>query len=201
MKKILSAVIALYLIVPALHAQKGEYTREPAIGISFFLNDFLTADRIRTTSLSKVLADKKFAKMREMAPGLTVSYFQGLSDYVDFAGSLSASFVYYPMPSKSFSGDNFLLEAGAQVNLKMVSDKYWVQPYVIAGVAAHKYRSYYGATLPLGLGMKVNLFDEAQLFITSTYRVPVTTETANYHFQHSIGISGSLGGKKKRISQ
>jgi len=200
MKKILSAVVALYLIVPALHAQKGAYTREPAIGISFFLNDFQTPDRIRTTSLSKVLADKSFAKMREMSPGLTISYFKGLNDHVDFAGSLGGAFLNYPMPGKSFSGDNFLLEAGAQVHLKMTSEKYWVQPYMIAGVAAHKYKSYYGATLPLGLGMKVNFFDEAHLFISSTYRVPVTTETANYHFQHSIGFAGSIG-KKKRITQ
>ena len=198
MKKILSAIFALYLLVPAAHAQKGEYKMQPAIGISFFLNDFVTPDRIRTTSLSKVLADKKFAKMKQMAPGLSISYFKGLADHVDFVGSLGGSFVSYPMPGRSFS-DNFLLEASAQVNLKMTTEQYWIQPYIIAGVAAHKYRSYYGATLPLGLGMKVNFFDEAHLFISTTYRVPVTIETSNYSFQHSIGIAGSI--LKKKINQ
>ena len=198
MKKILSAIFALYLLVPAAHAQKGEYKMQPAIGISFFLNDFVTPDRIRTTSLSQVLADKKFAKMKQMAPGLSISYFKGLADHVDFVGSLGGSFVSYPMPGRSFS-DNFLLEASAQVNLKMTTEQYWIQPYIIAGVAAHKYRSYYGATLPLGLGMKINFFDEAHLFITTTYRVPVTIETANYSFQHSIGIAGSI--LKKKINQ
>ena len=198
MKKILSAIFALYLLVPAAHAQKGEYKMQPAIGISFFLNDFVTPDRIRTTSLSQVLADKKFAKMKQMAPGLSISYFKGLADHVDFVGSLGGSFVSYPMPGRSFS-DNFLLEASAQVNLKMTTEQYWIQPYIIAGVAAHKYRSYYGATLPLGLGMKVNFFDEAHLFITTTYRVPVTIETSNYSFQHSIGIAGSI--LKKKINQ
>ncbi len=197
MKKILSAIIALYLLLPAVHAQKGEYTRQPAIGISFFLNDFVTPERIRTTSLSKVLADKTFAKMRQMSPGLSISYFKGLSNHVDFAGNISGSFVNYPMPGRTFSNDNFLMEVGGQVNLKMTTEQYWVQPYIIAGVAAHKYRSYYGATLPLGLGVKVNFFDEAHLFITSTYRVPVITETSNYHFQHSIGIAGAIGKKKE----
>jgi len=198
MKKILSAIFALYLLVPAAHAQKGEYKMQPAIGISFFLNDFATPDRIRTTSLSQVLADKKFAKLKQMAPGLSISYFKGLADHVDFVGSLGGSFVSYPMPGRSFS-DNFLLEASAQVNLKMTTEQYWIQPYIIAGVAGHKYRSYYGATLPLGLGMKINFFDEAHLIISSTYRVPVTTETANYSFQHSIGIAGSI--LKKKINQ
>ncbi len=196
MKKILSAIFALYLLLPVVHAQKGEYKRDPAIGVSFFLNDFITPDRIRTTSLSQVLADKRFAKTSQMSPGLAISYFKGLSNQVDFAGSIGGAFVNYPMPGKSFASDNFLFEVSAQVNLKMTSEKYWVQPYIIAGIAGHKYRSYFGATMPLGLGMKVNFFDEAHLFITTTYRVPVAIETSNYHFQHSIGIAGAIGKKK-----
>ena len=196
MKKILSAIFALCLFFPVLHAQKGEYTREPAIGVSFFLNDFVTPDRIRSTSLSQVLADKKFARTGQMSPGLAITYFKGLSNQVDFAGSIGGSFLNYPMPGKSFASDNLMLEINAQVNLKMTSEKYWIQPYIIAGISGHMYRSYYGATMPLGLGMKVNFFDEAHLFVTSTYRVPVTIETSNYQFQHSIGIAGSLGKKK-----
>jgi OmpA-OmpF porin, OOP family len=37
------------------------------------------------------------------------------------------------------------------------------------------------------------LFDEAHFFINSQYRIPVTTNTANYHFLHSIGIAGVIG--------
>ena len=198
MKKILSAIIALYLLVPAF-AQKGQYKREPALGISFFLNDFATAEKIRSTSLSKVFADKSWAKMRDMSPGLAITYFKGLTDHIDFAGSLGGSFVNYPMPGKTFTNDNFLLDLNAAVNLKMTTEKYWVQPYIIAGVAVHKYRRYYGATLPLGVGMKVNFFDEAHLFVNSTYRVPVITETSNYHFQHSIGIAAALSKKKEVV--
>jgi len=197
MKKILSAMIALYLLVPATHAQNEDYRRPAAIGISFFLNDFISPERIRTTSLNKVLADKSMAKMSQMSPGLAFSYFKGLTNHVDFAGTLGGSYINYPMPGKTFAGENFLLEANATVNLKMTSEQYWVQPYIIAGVGAHKYRTYYGAFLPLGLGVKVNFFDEAHLFITTQYRVPVTQETANYHFQHGLGIAGVIGKKKE----
>ena len=197
MKKILSAIIALYLLVPATYGQTVDHKRQQAIGINFFLLDFKTPERIRTTSLNQVISDKRFARMNEMSPGLAINYFKGLSNHVDFAGALASSFVNYPMPGKSFASDRFLLEASATVNLKMTTDQYWVQPYIIAGVAGHKYGIYYGATLPLGLGLKVNFFDEAHLFITSTYRVPVTTETANYSLQHGIGIAGVIGKKKE----
>ena len=196
MKKIISALFALYLLLPASYGQNDEI-RPQALGLSFYLNDFVTPARIRTTSLNTVIRDKSFARMRDMSPGLAVNYFRGVAKHVDIAASLGGSFVRYPMPSRSFSVNNLLLEANASINLKMTSEKYWVQPYISLGVGGHKYRSYYGAFLPVGLGMKVNILDEAHMFITSTYRVPVTTETANYHLQHAIGIAGSL--KKKKV--
>ena len=200
MKKIFAAMFALYLMVPSSYAQNGgknDEKRVPALGVSFFLNDFITASRIRTTSLNAVLRDKKWAKFKEMSPGLAITYFTGLTNHIDFAGTIAGSFVNYPMPNKTFSDDRFLLEANAQLNFKLTTERYWVQPYLIAGVGAHKYGSYYGAFAPLGLGLKINFFDEAHFFATTQYRVPITTETANYHFQHSIGIAGVLGKKKE----
>ena len=199
MKKVLSVLFAVYMFIPVSYGQKENYIRPKAIGVSFFLNDFITPNRIRTTSLSSVISDKKFARMREMSPGLALQYFKGISNHVDFAGSIGGSFINYPMPSKVFFNDHFLLEASATVNLKMTSEKYWVQPYIIAGVGGHKYRYFYGAFLPVGLGMKVNFWDEAHLFVTSTYRVPITLETSNYHLQHSIGIAGALKKKAPKV--
>ena len=198
MKKLISLCFALYMLLPGAEAQK-EWVRPKALGVSFFLNDFITPARIRSTSLSQVLSDKKFAKMREMSPGLALNYFKGISNHVDFAATIGGSFIRYPMPGKVFSNDRFLLEASATVNLKMTTEKYWVQPYIILGVGGHKYTKYYGAFMPLGLGMKVNFWDDVHMFITSTYRVPVTTETANYHLQHSIGFAGALKKKEAKV--
>ena len=196
MKKVLSVIVLFFMLCTAAWAQ-SDLIRPKAVGVSFFFNDFVTPERIRTTSMNQVLADKRFARMREMTSGLAVTYFKGVRPHLDVATSLGASFFRYPMPGKNFTNNSMLLEATASVNLKMTTEAYWVQPYIIAGVSAHKYRSYYGATLPVGLGFKVNLMDETHIFVNSTYRVPVTTETANYHLQHSIGVAGSLMKKKK----
>jgi OmpA-OmpF porin, OOP family len=197
MKKILSVLFALYFLVPAVNAQEDDEIRPAALGISFLMNDFVTPSRIRSTSISSVLNNKQFAKFSEMNPGMAITYFKGIRKHIDIAASLGGSFLSYPMAGKIFTSNNFLLEGNATVNLKMTTEKYWVQPYIIAGIGAHKYRSYYGAFLPLGVGIKVNLIDEAHFFINSTYRVPVTTETASYHLQHSIGIAGRIGKKKE----
>jgi outer membrane protein OmpA-like peptidoglycan-associated protein len=200
MKKILASLIAIYLILPSTFAQDDEI-RPMGLGISFFLNDFATANRIRTTSLNSVLRDKKWAKLREMSPGIGISYFKGLTKHVDFAGTIGGSFVTYTFNNGNTPSttDNFLLEGTAAVNIKLTTEKYWVQPYAILGVGAHKYLKYYGAYLPLGIGFKINFFDEVHLFVNSQYRVPVTLSTANYHFNHSIGVASPLTKKKPKV--
>lgn len=163
MKKILLLLFALYLLVPSGFGQDDEIMPK-SLGISFFLNDFTTASRIRTTSLSSVLSNKSVAKFNEMTPGLAVNYYKGIKRHLDLAVSLGGSFIKYPMPNKSFSSNNFLLEANASVNFKLTSEKYWFQPYLTAGIGGHKYLGYYGAFMPLGVGLKINLFDEAYLY-------------------------------------
>lgn len=199
MKKFLAVLLALYIFVPASFGQDDEI-RPAAIGVSFFLNDFITPNRIRTGSLSQVLRDKQWAKTKQMSPGLALSYFKGLTRHIDFAGTLAGSFIKYPMQNRTFNSDRFLLEADAAMNFKLVSEKYWVQPYAILGVGAHMYGgSYFGAFLPAGLGLKVNLFDDAQLFVNSQYRIPVVRETSSYHFFNQVGIAGRIGNKKEPV--
>ncbi|HEY0356681.1 MAG TPA: hypothetical protein VGC29_10775 [Flavisolibacter sp.] len=193
MRKIFASFIILSLLSLDSIAQ-SDNIRPKSIGVSFILNDFLTANRIRNGSLEQVMREDRWAKFSEMAPGLAITYFKGLHRNVDFAGTLGASFANYPFPNKpAFDRESLLLEADASVNLKMFSDAYWFTPYLIAGIGASKFRNYYGAFIPLGGGIKVNFFDEASLFINTSYRIPVTAETANYHLMYSIGVSGIIG--------
>ena len=196
MKRILAVVLLLVSFNTMINAQNDDI-RPPAIGISFTLHDFTTAQRIRSTSLSNVFRNDQWSKFSEMAPGLAVTYFQGLTRNIDFAGTIAGSFVDYPLADKPSGGDNFLLEADASLNLKMFPEKYWFTPYLNVGVGASKYKGYWGAFVPLGGGIKINFFDEASLFINSQYRVPVTNETSSHHFFNSIGISGVIGNRKK----
>lgn len=199
MKNILATVMAIYCLQVTAHSQTT-LNRQPAIGISFTLTDFTTADRIRTGSLTKVINDKQWAKFKEMSPGIALSYYQGLMPRIDFAATLNATFLDYPFRNRpSLGSNNTLLEADASVQLKLVTEDYWVIPYANVGVGAHMYKSYYGAFIPLGVGFRINIFDEAGINVNSQYRIPVNYETSNYHFFHSVGIYGIIGKKKEEI--
>lgn len=197
MKKLLVLLTAIIFFAPCVSGQ-NDYIRPAELGISFNLFDFTTAQRIRSTSLSSVLSGKKWAKISEMSPGFGLHYFKGLKEHIDFAGTLSGSFLDYPFPDKpSFGSDKFLLAFDASAQFKLTSDKYWFQPFVSAGAGGHKYRSYWGAFIPLGIGMNIDFFNEGKFFIQSQYRVPVTTGSANYNFFHAIGFTGRISKKKE----
>lgn len=196
MKKTVTSFFLICSLFNLALAQENTKTVRPkALGVSFFFNDYTTPQRIRSSAIENVLRDDSWASLSEMTPGLGITYFQGIRKWLDFASSLSASYVNYPVANKTFNGDALLLEADASINIKMFSDEYWVSPYAIVGIGGSKYRNYYGAFVPLGLGIKVNFFQEANLFLNTQYRVPVTNETSTYHFMYSFGIAGAIGKK------
>lgn len=201
MKKI-SGLIAALALLPAIafcqdNKPSKDYIQTPTFGVHFFFHDFQTAANIRATSLSTTIRNKTFGKVKEMSPGLALNYIQGLSPSFDFSAMISGSFTDYPKKDGGTLGDNaLLLELDASVRGKMFSNAYWVSPYVQLGVGVSKFQGYWGAFIPAGVGVQLNLFDEAFLLVNSQYRVPVTDGTANYHFFHSIGLAGIIGKKK-----
>ncbi|MEJ7766496.1 MAG: hypothetical protein WKF89_01705 [Chitinophagaceae bacterium] len=199
-KPLLTFLAILTLSVSALSQdmdnQDKDYIKSPALGIHFFFNDFKSASVIRSSSLSSALVNKSLGKIKDMIPGLGISYMQGISKNFDFSASLGGSFLNYVVDERgSLGNESLLLEGDASINAKMFSDRYWLVPYLSAGIGLSKYKGYYGAFLPLGAGLQINFFDDAFFIINTQYRVKVTDNTS-YHFFASIGIAGSIGSKK-----
>ena len=196
MKKLILSVISILLVV-SVFAQKEDYRKRSTLGVSFFLNDFKSAAEIKKNGLGSVIRAKNLFRTTRMDPGMAVSYLKGLSNHVDFVGSLDGSFVSYPIPNQvASSKKDFLLDATAGLNIKLLSDKYWVVPFADFGVGASKYLSTYAAFVPIGVGVQINLFDEAFIIINSQYRIAVTDKAATYLY-HSIGIAGNIGKDRK----
>lgn len=195
MKNALALCLALFFVHQSVTAQENSYQPTETMGIHFIFNDFATALDIRSSSLATVLNNKRFGKLKDMSQGLALSYSRGLSKYFDFTSMLAGSFLSYPIPGKEDQGSqSLLLEADVSLRGKMFTDQYWVVPYLQLGTGFSRYKGYWGAFIPAGVGLQINFFDEAYLLINSQYRIAVT-ENANYHFVHSIGLVGNIGGK------
>ncbi len=193
MPRILLLAICCIFFFTAANGQRRSYKQPPTLGIHFIFNDFETAAAIRSSSLSSVLKEHRFGKLKNMAQGLAISFGKGLSETVDFYSTVAGSFLSYPFENRRPPGSDYLLvEADASVRAKLLSDKYFVVPYFQMGAGISKYQGYWATFIPIGIGIQVNFFDEAFLQFNSQYRVGVT-EMAGYHFVHSIGLVGNLG--------
>jgi OOP family OmpA-OmpF porin len=196
MRRFLCSLFALGTMV-ATKAQDQDYKKPATLLVNFSMTDFNSAAAIRSTSLSSVINNHQFSSLKDMSPGLGLTYLKGLTNNIDFVSSLNGTALSYPFRNKATSTDNsLLLSLDAGVNFKLLSDKYVVVPYLSAAMGAYNYGSTFGAYMPLGVGLQFNLFDEAYITTNAQYRVPVTAE-ANYHFFFNIGVGGPLTEKKQ----
>ena len=200
MRKPALLILALGILTASYtqdNSVKNKYKKKPSLGFHFTLHDFTTAAAIKSTSISKVLDNNQWHNLNTMSSGLAGSYLKGLNDYIDFNARLGIASVTYPIPNKTNNETAMLLESDANLNFKLFTDKYWVSPFASVGLGASKWKGYYGAYLPVGLGATVNLSENGYLIFTSAYRVAVTTATTSNHFFYSFGVGFSLGGSDK----
>jgi len=197
MKKLMVTCLTAILLLQAVNGQDDKILRASEFGFSIDMFDFETARLIRNSSLSTVIRNKTFAKGRYFEPGFSLHYYRGVREHIDLAGTLTAGFVNYPLNKPQLSGSDILLALDASGQFKMVSEAYWLQPFLSAGLGVHKYHKYYGAFMPLGVGLNLDLMSESKLVFQYQYRVPVTNETSEYHFFYSLGITGRIGPKRE----
>ena len=202
--KQMQLLVTLLILAVSTNAQLGikkDYLKRPNIGVHYTMTDFSTANLIRTTSLNNVMLNKLWTKPRKMTPGMSLTYSQGLTNHIDIQGRIAGSFLDLPLVGGTpFGTDNFFVESDVSFQLKMLSDQYWVTPYLNVGIGGSVYKGvYYGAFLPVGGGVQVNLYDETFIHINSQYRIQVSGSN-NYHFFHSIGLAGNIAKNKPAIS-
>ena len=200
MKKILLTAIGIGLSIASM-AQEFSYKKRPSLGISFFLQDMKTAKLLETKSLPSVLSNGYWTKIKDMDPGLSIQYFEGLTEHLDFMGTLNGSFVTYPFYYKSGiatpTNSKFLLETDANLNLKLLTDKYFLVPYLRAGVGASMYGgSYFAAYAPIGVGLQFKLGEGTFVHVLGTYKAAVTSLAVNY-MSYSIGIASPIVERKQ----
>lgn len=198
MKKFLCSLLVIGLL--SAHAQDNDYKKRPTLIVNLNTFDFKTSLAIRNTSISAVLRDKKWSKVKDMSLGFGLSYLKGLTNNIDLMSSLNGAFVKYPFREKaSYNNDALLLEADAVANIKLLTDKHRVVPYLSAGIGASKYANVWGAYMPVGLGIQVRLIDDTYFLTNAQYRIPVSQE-ANYHFVYTVGFGSAINNRKEMVA-
>jgi OmpA-OmpF porin, OOP family len=197
MKKI-AFLVAAALIAVTTFAQTNAKKR-PTLAIHYAFTDYKSGFDVRNNSMATVLTNGNLIKVRRMDPGMAISYMEGFTPNIDFAGTLTGTFTNHPSTAgftNASNNDALQLSFAGTANFKLLTDNYFVSPYITVGVGATKWQNYYSAFIPVGLGLQSNLGGNTFLFLNSQYRI-AATENAAYHFYHSFGVGSALTKAKE----
>jgi OmpA-OmpF porin, OOP family len=197
MKKI-KLLSFMLLVAFVSFSQTNNYKKRPSLGVNFLMKDFKTPAAIKATSLSNVLNDKKWTALKDMAPGLTINYIEGLNNNIDFMAGMNLSFVDYPFKANTATPagqDKLLVELDANLNFKLLTDNYFLVPYISTGLGVSMYDlKHFAAYFPIGAGLQFNLGSETFLNIQFRDNVGVT-DLATNNFNYNLGFASPLKDK------
>jgi outer membrane protein OmpA-like peptidoglycan-associated protein len=197
MKKLLFSLIVIGMAVSATaQTTPISYKKRPSIGFHFQLQDVTTPGLIGAGSASSVITNNQWAKIKDLDPGASFQYVEGLNEYIDLQVSIGGSFVRYPFRAKSGitvpSAKRLLLETDVAINVKMLKDNYLIVPYFTIGAGASMYGGTYFATYaPIGLGLQIKLGDENFLTTSFVHRTAMSNLASN-HLTYNIGVVSPL---------
>jgi|GEM_PF-1442790 len=200
MKKTILPIVAMLLMVFSF-AQTESLVRPPSLGFGIGFKDFITPSNIKATSVSHVISSNEIAKPTDngVSPYLYISYTQGLTKHIDFMGSLSGCFNNYAYGNPSYQGvsdEAFLVDLDANLNFKLLSDKYCVIPYLTGGLGASLYSgTYLLGTSNAGAGIQFHVFGDHFIYLQSTYKFGLTNYVQD-NFNYSIGFTAPLRERK-----
>ncbi len=204
MKKLLFSLIVIGLAVSAsAQTTPISYKKRPSIGFHFQLQDVTTPGLIGAGSLSSVFTNNQWTKIKDLDPGMSFQYIEGLNEYVDLQVSIGAASVRYPFRSRSGvavpTAKRLLLETDVAINVKMLKDKYFVVPYFTIGAGASMYGGTYFATYaPIGLGMQFKLGNDNFLTTNFVHRTAMSTLASN-HFTYNIGVVSPIKDRPEPV--
>jgi len=195
MKKIIIIVVLGFLAIP-LSAQVIPEKKPSTLAFHVFYNDFNTTQLIRTSSLKNVLKNHLWTKIGAMQMGLGINYLKGIHKKVDFIASIDGSWTDYLFKDGTTNGSSqFLFDTNVGLNLKLLTDRHTLVPYLSSGIGFSAYQGKTGFYVPVGAGLQFNVFNEAFIFTNVQYRRALSTNV-NDHFYYAIGVGLSIGKTK-----
>ncbi len=198
MKKVLILTLSVLMIVVSAGAQqKKKYglkpgQKKPALfGIAFTLSDFNAPKNFGSNSNASTLP------IKDMSAGVSVSYWKGLTPFIDFSTRLNGVFhdyssLYQGLPGKTEMG----IELEPSINIRPLKDENIWAPFLTAGVGAGIYTGKMGGYIPLGGGIQFNASNTTYLFVQGQYKWSITPNVLPNNLFYSLGFAQNIGNEE-----
>ncbi|MEN9569302.1 MAG: hypothetical protein RL172_533 [Bacteroidota bacterium] len=130
-------------------------------------------------------------KIGKVDPGFSVMYWHGLTGNLDYSLRYNGLFTSY---TKQTTNDNsYTNEFEAAVHARLLKNNHLLNPFVTAGIGIGSYgKKTWAPYVPLGLGLQVNVANEAYVFLQANHRSSLSSSKLDNNMFYSIGVAQSI---------
>lgn len=198
MKQKLVLLFSLVLTASGLFAQSSDNPTKKGtlFGIHFNAVDFKTPVVWRNNTGSRDLT-----KMKDMDFGFSLSYWKGLTSRIDFSTKFNALLHDYSFVDRNeaTTKTEMGLELEPSLNVKALKDNVIFNPFLTVGIGGGYYTGEWGAYVPTGVGLQVNLNSLTYIMLQAQYRWTLTKEKAKDNLLFSLGVAQNFGPEKPKV--
>lgn len=196
MKQKILMMVALTIVVTGAFAQKmakkstgATGKKGQAVGIHFNLGDFKGAKAFKSSD-----NDGNTSLIKDMAMGVGLSYWKGITGKVDFSLKLNGMFYDYSIRQYGVSKKTEVgIELEPTINVRPFNDGNLWSPFLTAGLGGGLYTNHIGGYVPLGGGIQFNGGKgTTYLFIQAAYRASISKKVIPDHLFYSAGFAQSF---------
>jgi OOP family OmpA-OmpF porin len=180
----------LFLINISLFAQKNA-KKNGALSFSVSMSDYSFLKTVKDSSLTTAFKQKDWSKLSKKSFGIGVGYWKGLTQHIDFSGTLTGTFSNFP--AKFVKGDSigqagFTSQLDALLHFRLLKDKAAFNPFLSGGVGAGYFYGELAAYAPVGVGLQFKFNEGAVINLQAQWRMALNDAISNDYMLYSIGF-------------
>jgi OOP family OmpA-OmpF porin len=172
--------IFLFLLSMAAFGQKfGSPKKGSIIGFSVNLVDFSAS----------------VPKIGHVDPGISLMYWKGITNKVDFSVRYNALFSDYSKIGDSNEG--FINEFEGSLHGRLLNNDHLLNPFLSAGIGTGNYGTKNWALYaPLGGGLQLNMLGEGYIILQANYRRSFAEKKLDHNMFYSLGFTQAISSPK-----
>jgi OmpA-OmpF porin, OOP family len=203
MKQKLTLLFSFLVMLTSAFAQMtdSKYTSSKKgnlVGIHFNALDLTTP-----LTLKSAAGTRSFTRIQDMDLGFSLSYWKGLTKTIDFSTKAGVLFHDYAGEDRgdlNQTNKEVGIELEPSLNFRPYGDNSLIAPFLTGGVGVGVYSGKFGAYLPAGLGLQLNLRSTSYVMLQAQYRFALTKDIIKDNVFYSLGVAQSIGQVKEKVA-
>ncbi len=191
-------VVATLASAQMMDSKYSSSKKGSLVGIHFNALDIKTP-----VTLKSAAGTRSFSQIQDMDYGFSLSYWKGLTKTIDFstrAGLLFHDYAGDDRGELNQTDKEIGYELEPTLNFRPYGDNSLIAPFLTAGVGAGRYSGKFGAYLPAGAGVQLNLMSNSYIIVQAQYRFALSKDVIKDNLFYSLGIAQNIKQAKEKVA-